>query len=88
MVTAGACKSAINLLEVTERRALRFALKPLVGTSNSELYNMAGITPLGERLTKARAKAISRYGRNRMTEALETIKATLSRNQDGTKNNG
>ena len=49
---------------------------------------MAGITPLGERLTKASAKAISRYGRNRMTEALETIKATLSRNQDGTKNNG
>ena len=83
VTTAGACKSAITQLEVTERRALRFALRPLPGISNSELYGLAGITPLGERLKEAADRAISKYGRNRMTVALETTKATLSRSAVG-----
>ena len=86
VTTARACKSAITQLEVTERRALRFALRPLPGMSNSELYGLAGITPLGERLKEAADRAISKYGGNRMTVALETTKATLSRSTVGMQN--
>ena len=79
VTTAGSCKSAINALEVVERRVLRFAVRPLFGTSNVELYKKAGITPLSERLKLASERAVGKYGRNGMTEALAVVKATLSR---------
>ena len=79
VVTAEACKTDIKMMEIAQRQASRFALRPSPRTSNKLLHEKANITPLGDSLIRLKHKAVNSFRINSMTEALRVATATVSK---------
>lgn len=73
VVTAEASPSALKLLGLVERRALRIITQsPVMGTRIGDLYAATGIEPIAERLKRCRDAAVTRFGDNRLVSELKT----------------
>ena len=75
VATATASKQAQKQLQVAECKALRVALKTVYTlgerrTTNDELYQMANIIPIQDRLQQLKQKALTRYQDSPLIEEL------------------
>jgi hypothetical protein len=80
VATARARKSALAHLELAERRALRFAIRPPPRTSNVELYLAANLEPVSRRIAALRERAILRFGNSQRVQHITTIDNRLKKN--------
>lgn len=75
--TAKACKSAMQVMRRVEHKAMRIALKAPLTSKISALYDTTGLTPLHERLSSQRRKAVSRFGDSTAMKQLKSTKELM-----------
>ena len=70
-------------LEISERRSVRIALGVSRWTTNDDLYELAGIEPLGDRIQALRHRAITKFDHNsKGLKDLETLKLIIGTQPD------